>query len=205
MPKTPTTGSRRPTGVPRSAEATARVDRHLKIAAADEVLDVDGIGLPLRPPMRRATRLILWVGIPLVVLAGFAALFIVPTKSWLNQRKQYNETVRKLEAVKQANSKLDDRIATLKTDEEVERIARARYNLVRTGDQVIVVLPAPAPNALPNEWPYTLFQDIVTIRLQHPESMPGSVPATTVKPTPSVVAPIVAAPTVETPDTISSP
>jgi hypothetical protein len=89
MTKTPSIGTRRPTGPSRSADATARHDRHLKVAAADEVLDVEGVGLPLRPRRKRGARMLLWVGIPLVVLAGFAALFIVPTKSYLNQRRQY--------------------------------------------------------------------------------------------------------------------
>jgi cell division protein FtsB len=205
MTKTPSIGTRRPTGPSRSADATARHDRHLKVAAADEVLNVEGLALPLRPKRRRGTRILLWVGIPLVVLAGFAALFIVPTKSYLNQRKQYNENVRKLEAVQAANARLDNQIEALQTDAEVERIARARYNLVRNGDQIVAVLPAPAPNPLPNEWPYTLLQDIVTIRLQHPETMPG-IPATTAVPAPTTAAALTAPdPSTSTPDTTVTP
>jgi cell division protein FtsB len=205
---------RRPTGGTRSAASVARVERHLQIAAADEVLTVDGVELPLRPQRRKGARLIFWVGIPLVVIAGFAALFIVPTKSWLNQKRQYKEATIKLQAVKAANAQFDEQIAALQTDEEIIRIARARYNLVRNGDQVMAVLPSPVPYPLPNEWPYTLLQDIVTIRLQHPETMPGTGPATTVKPGPTTVAPIVsadaapttsAADTAETPETTTAP
>jgi cell division protein FtsB len=203
MTKTPSIGTRRPTGPSRSADATARHDRHLKVAAADEVLDVEGVGLPLRPQRKRGARIVLWVGIPLVVLAGFAALFIVPTKSYLNQRKQYNENLRKLEAVQAANARLDGQIEALQTDAEVERIARARYNLVRNGDQIIAVLPAPAPNPLPNEWPYTLLQDIVTIRLQHPETMPGAAPTTAVAPT-TAAALTAPDPAPSTPDTTAA-
>jgi cell division protein FtsB len=204
MTKTPSIGTRRPTGPTRSADATARHDRSLKVAAADEVLHVEGVRLPLRPRRKRGARIVLWVGIPIVVLAGFAALFIVPTKSYLNQRKQYNENLRKLEAVQAANARLDGQIEALQTDAEVERIARARYNLVRNGDQIIAVLPAPAPNPLPNEWPYTLLQDIVTIRLQHPETMPGAAPTTAVAP--STVAALTAPdPALSTPDTTTGP
>lgn len=204
MAKTPSIGTRRPTGPTRSADATARHDRHLKVAAADEVLEVEGVGLPLRPQRKRGARILLWVGIPIVVLAGFAALFIVPTKSYLNQRTQYNENLRKLEAVQAANARLDSQIEALQTDAEVERIARARYNLVRNGDQIIAVLPAPAPNPLPNEWPYTLLQDIVTIRLQHPETMPGAAPSTAVAPT-SAAALTASDPASSAPDTTTAP
>jgi cell division protein FtsB len=205
MPKTPTLGTRRPTGASRSADATARHDRHLKVAAADEVLDVEGVGLPLRPARRRSTRLVLWVGGPIVVLAGFASLFIPPTRSFLNQRREYTENLRKLEAVQTANGRLENQIAALETDAEVERIARARYNLVRDGDQIIAVLPAPTPNQLPNEWPYTLLQDIVTIRLQHPETMPGAV-ASTVATTATTAATLTAEePAPTTPETTNAP
>ena len=204
MTKTPSIETRRRTGPTRSADATARHDRSLKVAAADEVLNVEGVRLPLRPQRKRGARILLWVGIPIVVLAGFAALFIVPTKSYLNQRKQYNENVRKLDAVKAANARLDGQIEALQTDAEVERIARARYNLVRNGDQIIAVLPAPAPNPLPNEWPYTLLQDIVTIRLQHPETMPGAAPMTAVAPT-TAAALTAPDPALSTPDTTSVP
>jgi cell division protein FtsB len=205
MTKTPSIGTRRPTGPSRSADATDRGDRHLKVAAADEVLDVEGVGLPLRPQRKRGARILLWVGIPIVVLAGFAALFIVPTKSYLNQRKQYNENLRKLEAVQAANARLDGQIEALQTDAEVERIARARYNLVRNGDQIIAVLPAPAPNPLPNEWPYTLLQDIVTIRLQHPETMPGAAPTAAVSAPTTAAALTAPYPALSTPDTTTAP
>ncbi len=205
MTKTPSIGTRRPTGPSRAADATARHDRHLKVAAADEVLEVEGVGLPMRPRRRRGARILLWVGIPIVVLAGFAALFIVPTKSYLNQRKQYNENLRKLEAVQAANARLDTQIEALQTDTEVERIARARYNLVRNGDQIIAVLPAPAPNPLPNEWPYTLLQDIVTIRLQNPESTPGAAPTTAVSASTTAGALTASDPASSPPDTTPAP
>ena len=205
---------RRPAGQPRSAAAAARVDRHLHIAAADEVLKVDGVELPLRPHRRKGARLIFWVGIPAVVLAGFASLLIVPTKSLLNQKRQNQEALTKLTAVQAANAHLEAQIAALQTDEEIVRIARARYNLVRNGDQVMAVLPSPVPFPLPNEWPYTALQDMVTIRLQHPESMPGATPTTSIKPSPSTAEPIVSAPAdaatpaaeaSETPDTTTAP
>jgi cell division protein FtsB len=207
---------RRPTGSSRSSTAAARATSHLQVAAADDVLTVDGVGLPLRPRRRRSARLIFWIGIPLVVLAGFASLLIVPTRAWINQQRHKDASTTKLEMVREANAKLEEQIAALGTDEEIIRIARARYNLVRNGDQVMAVLPSPAPYPLPNEWPYTLLQDIVTVRLQNPDSMPGHTPATTIKPSATTESPIVAeaaaaetaspdAPTVVTPPETAKP
>jgi Septum formation initiator len=70
-----------------------------------------------------------------------------------------------LEAVEKANAELEAQIARLQTPEEIERLARERYNYVKAGTQVFAVLPEPAPNALPDEWPYNLIADLITLKL----------------------------------------
>lgn len=187
--KVPPKGSRRSAGSgQRAGASTARVERHLGVAAADEVLDIDGMAVPLRPKPRRAAKLVLMVVVLMVVIVGFASLFIPPLRSWTTQQREYTETQKKLDAIRSANETLDAQIAALQTDAEVERIARERYNMVRKGDQVVAVLPAPAPNPLPAEWPYTVLQDIVTVRLQHPDAEPGATTAPTVASTAALVA-----------------
>jgi cell division protein FtsB len=151
------------------------------------VIDVDGEQLPLRPARRRRTRAFLWLAGTLAVVGGVASLLIVPTRAWLNQRSQYRATVTKLEAVQEANAVLEAKIAALQTPEEIERLARDRYNLVKAGDQVLAVLPDPAPQPLPAVWPFTTITDIVTVRLQHPETIP--VPTTIPASSTSVAAP----------------
>ena len=45
---------------------------------------------------------------------------------------------------------------TLKTDEEVERLAREQYNLVRPGEESYAILPPPPPKVeLPQWWPFS--------------------------------------------------
>ena len=158
-------------GATKSTEST----RHLRVAAADDVLEIDGEHLPLRP-RRRLPRWLVWTATFTAVLAGIASLLIVPTRTWLNQRAQYQVSHHKLDAVQKANAQLNARIEALQTDEELERLARERYNLVKAGDQVLAVLPSPAPNPLPPVWPYTLLADLISLRLTHPESIP--VPST---------------------------
>jgi cell division protein FtsB len=144
----------------------------------DNALDIDGIDLPLQP-RRRFPR---WLAIALVAattIGALAALLILPTRSWLTQRKLYAAETRKLEAVEKANEDLRQKIAALQTREEIARIARERYNLVKAGSQVFAVLPDPVPEPLPAVWPYTLIDDLVSMRLQHPESVPTTTVATT--------------------------
>lgn len=159
--------TRRPSG----DQADGTRARHLRVSAADDVLEIDGEQLPLRP-RRRLPRWVVWTATLAAVGTGVAGLLIVPTRTWLTQRQQFRLDQQRLEIVQRVNAELDARIEALQTPEEIERIARERYNLVKGGDQVLAVLPAPAPNPLPAMWPYTLLQDIVTVRLTHPESIP---------------------------------
>jgi cell division protein FtsB len=156
----------------------------MSVAASDEALDLDGEKLPLRPRRRRA-RGVLWLAGGLAVVGGVASLLIVPTRAWLNQKQSFEDSKRKLEAVQTENAVLEARIAALQTPEEIERIARDRYNLVRAGDQVLAVLPNPAPEPLPAVWPFITITDIVTIRLQHPTPKPEAATATTAPASPS--------------------
>ena len=60
------------------------------------------------------------------------------------------------------NELLEQRITVLKTDAEVERIAREQYNLVRPGEEAYAVLPAPAPPVdLPDGWPFDQLEPLV--------------------------------------------
>jgi Septum formation initiator len=120
----------------------------------------------------------LWLAGALAVAGSVASLLIVPTRAWLNQKQSFENSERKLEAVQAENAALEARIAALQTPEEIERIARDRYNLVRAGDQVLAVLPNPAPEPLPAVWPFITLTDIVTIRLQHPTPPPAAAPTT---------------------------
>jgi hypothetical protein len=149
----------------------------VSVAAADESLDLDGEKLPLRPRRRRG-RGLLWIAGAVAVAGSVASLLIVPTRAWLNQKQSFEASQRKLEAVQVENAALEARIAALQTPEEIERIARDRYNLVRAGDQVLAVLPDPAPEPLPAIWPFITISDIVTIRLQHPTPAPAATPTT---------------------------
>ncbi len=160
-----------------------RKDRPLRVAAADDVLEIDGITLPLRPS-RHVPRWIVVVAVLVGLGVGTTTLLIVPTRTWLSQRRQYADDLVKLDAVNAANARMEAQIEALQTPEEVERLARERYNLVKNGDQVVAVLPAPAPNPLPAAWPYTVIQDLVTVRLTYPDSIPATTVATKTGATP---------------------
>ena len=78
-----------------------------------------------------------------------------PTRTWLDQRAALGETgveLRELEAERDA---LEQRVAELDSDGQIEEIARSQYGLVMPGEEAYAVLPAPEkPVELPAIWPF---------------------------------------------------
>ena len=82
------------------------------------------------------------------VLVLFIAVF--PARTYLDQRHQRQQVVAQINATNAQNHALEQRIAALHTDAEVERLAREQYNLVRPGEEAYAILPSrKAPPAAP--------------------------------------------------------
>lgn len=90
--------------------------------------------------LRRA----LWPLLVSVVLVGvlFAAVF--PTRTYLAQRASISRAEKQLDVLGEQNKELQRRAEGLRSDAEVERLARQQYNLVKPGEQAYAVLPPPA-------------------------------------------------------------
>jgi cell division protein FtsB len=85
-----------------------------------------------------------------VALAGVLFLFVFPTSSWLAQRRDRHQVEAELRRLTVHNQSLEQRVRKLRTPEEIERIAREKYNLVRPGEQAFAILPPrPAPVTAP--------------------------------------------------------
>ena len=100
----------------------------------------------------------------LLALLLFAGLvyFIFPTTTWLDQRAEAAEVSETLRALTEEQRELRVDISRMRTEEEVERIARRDFNLVFPGEEAYALLPAPpAPVALPTSWPFSILYDDV--------------------------------------------
>lgn len=76
------------------------------------------------------------------------AVFVFPTRTYLDQRRQLDQTARELRVLDAQNAALSAEAQKLQTDAEIERTAREQYHLVRPGEQAFAILPPPAaPNA----------------------------------------------------------
>jgi cell division protein FtsB len=89
-----------------------------------------------------------WLLVGALATVGVLFIAVFPARTYLDQHHQRQQVVAQLKAVNAQNKALDQRIKTLNTDAEVERLAREQYNLVRPGEEAYAILPtrqAPAP------------------------------------------------------------
>jgi cell division protein FtsB len=92
-----------------------------------------------------------------LALAGVMALAVFPTQAYLAQRRHHDELTDQVADLGAKNQDLRNRATQLQTDEEIERLARLQYHLVRPGEEAYVILPddtpptsaPPAPAATP--------------------------------------------------------
>ena len=90
-----------------------------------------------------------------LALIGVLALAVFPTKAVLDQRQARKALAAQLADLNDRNRILEERAAQLRSDEEIERLAR-QYNLVKPGEEAYFVLPrppAPAPAPEPDAPP----------------------------------------------------
>ena len=107
---------------------------------------------------RRVGRLLGFVGGSACVVAVLA-IGVFPTRSFLQQRADTQQTEHRLAVLREQNAQLEQERKALDTPEEIERLARSQYNLVRPGEEAYAVLPAPLPALqLPELWPFGALQ-----------------------------------------------
>jgi cell division protein FtsB len=80
-----------------------------------------------------------------VVFVGFLFGAVFPTRTYLAQRRDIAAASRRLDLFTEQNGRLEAEAARLRSDQEIERIARERYNLVRPGEEAYAVVPTPPP------------------------------------------------------------
>jgi len=99
-------------------------------------------------------RLVL-LGVMVAASAAVLVVGVVPVRDWLDQRSTTEELLAELAEVEVVNAAYRDRIDALNTDEEIERRARAEYNLVRPDEEAYAVLPPPsAHRGITGVWPF---------------------------------------------------
>jgi cell division protein FtsB len=105
-----------------------------------------------------------------LALVGVMALAVFPAQAWRHQRAERTALRAQEAALTAENRALQARVDQLRSDEEIERLAR-QYNLVKPGEEVYFLLPqppatsvppAPAPAQPPKE-PKSLWERITSV------------------------------------------
>ncbi len=77
-----------------------------------------------------------------LALVGVVALGVFPAQAWFHQRDERRALTAQEAALAAENQALQARTDQLRTDEEIERLAREQYNLVKPGEEAYAILPS---------------------------------------------------------------
>lgn len=89
--------------------------------------------------MRRAVRILL----VLVGLGALVFLFVLPGRTWIQQRRAMSGAEHRLATLNAENAALARQAAQLQDPAYVAQIARQQYGLVKPGDQAYGILLPP--------------------------------------------------------------
>ena len=84
-----------------------------------------------------------------VIFIGILFGAVYPTRTYLRQQRELSAAEEKLALFKAQNGRLESEAKRLESDAEIERIARARFNLVKPGEEAYAVVQVPAPPGTP--------------------------------------------------------
>lgn len=102
-----------------------------------------------------AFRRLVLVLVAVTAAAAALPLGVVPFRDWLDQRDRTDALRIEVEAVEAVNRGYEERIDALGTDDEVERLAREDYGLIRPDEEAYAVAPSPrSEDEIPGVWPF---------------------------------------------------
>ena len=113
-----------------------------------------------------------------IAAALIASLFVLPVKSWIEQRDDLARKQSELAVLSNANAQLAADVNRLQTPEGIKEAARQEVGYVGIGEQRIAVLSMPnASLTLPTGWPYDAITQIIAVRAAPVVAAPAA-PAT---------------------------
>lgn len=81
--------------------------------------------------------------LPGIAVLLFALVF--PAGTWWRQREAIDRESRRLDLLREQNRALEEELQRLQHPEEIERIAREQYRMVRPGEEAWVPVPVGPP------------------------------------------------------------
>lgn len=89
--------------------------------------------------MKRPAAAIGLAALPIVVILGVLLLVVLPLGTYFSQQNEMRSVASRASMLRERNSALNTRIKTLETDEEVIRLARSQFRMVKEGERLFIV------------------------------------------------------------------
>ncbi len=96
---------------------------------------------------------VLRLAIASLLLIGALFIFVFPTTALLHQRGQLHAAQNRLNVLAQENKRLAAQSKRVLSDQEIERLARSQFNMVRPHEQAWAIVPGPTTTTLPPALP----------------------------------------------------
>ncbi len=104
---------------------------------------------------RSILRRLGYASIIAISLLSLMLLGVIPIQEWFEVRDTKNDLLLELAEIEELNESYRVSIDALKTDDEIERIARAEYNLVKPHEEAYYVIPISSEDIeIPGIWPF---------------------------------------------------
>jgi cell division protein FtsB len=110
---------------------------------------------PPKPWFGDRGRRVLWLAIAALSVLVVLSLAVFPVRQYLGQRADTAERQRTLHHLEAQNARLQAQVDALNTPQEIERIARSEYSLVKPGEETYAILPPKkSTSSVPSVWPF---------------------------------------------------
>jgi len=122
----------------------------------------------------RQRRLVMRAGLAAVTVIGMTFVLFFPMRTIFAQRRDAADISKQLTVLRAENARLSQAADRLNADAEIERLARARFHLVRPGETAYVAVQAPEGTP-----PITFAPTTTTTRPVPPPTVATVKPTTT--------------------------
>lgn len=101
----------------------------------------------------------------IAILALVVALFILPVRTWLNQRALLSERQTEYAGFEDTNEALQDQVTYLNTDAGLQEAIRSQLGYLHPNERRVPMIDLPAMSTvLPERWPYSVVSNILLVR-----------------------------------------
>jgi len=101
----------------------------------------------------------------IAIVAMMLALFVLPVRTWVNQRQLLDARQTEYAAYEDTIEALQDQVSYLKTDAGLQEAIRTQLGYLHPNEKRTPLMDLPAMStSLPEQWPYTVISNILLVR-----------------------------------------